>query len=66
VLFTENLRRAHRVAGRLRAGTVWVNCFFVGDLRLPFGGFGDSGIGREGGKHGRELFTEAKAVVIEI
>jgi aminomuconate-semialdehyde/2-hydroxymuconate-6-semialdehyde dehydrogenase len=66
MLFTENLRRAHRVAGRLRAGTVWVNCFFVRDLRAPFGGFGDSGIGREGGKHSREFFTEAKAVVIEL
>jgi aminomuconate-semialdehyde/2-hydroxymuconate-6-semialdehyde dehydrogenase len=66
MVFTENLRRAHRVAGRLRAGTVWVNCFFVRDLRLPFGGFGDSGIGREGGKHSREFFTEAKAVVIEV
>jgi aminomuconate-semialdehyde/2-hydroxymuconate-6-semialdehyde dehydrogenase len=54
------------VAGRLRAGTVWVNCFFVRDLRAPFGGFGDSGIGREGGKHSREFFTEAKAVVIEL
>jgi aminomuconate-semialdehyde/2-hydroxymuconate-6-semialdehyde dehydrogenase len=66
MLFTENVRRAHRVAGRLRAGTVWVNCFFVRDLRLPFGGFGDSGIGREGGKYSREFFTEAKAVVMEL
>jgi aminomuconate-semialdehyde/2-hydroxymuconate-6-semialdehyde dehydrogenase len=66
MLFTENLRRAHRVAARLRAGTVWVNCFFIRDLRLPFGGYGDSGIGREGGKFSREFFTEAKAVVMEI
>ncbi|MGH8929901.1 MAG: aldehyde dehydrogenase [Egibacteraceae bacterium] len=66
MLFTESLRRAHRVAARLRAGTVWVNCFFVRDLRAPFGGFKDSGIGREGGRHSREFFTEAKAVVIEI
>ena len=66
MLFTENVRRAHRVAGRLRAGTVWVNCFFVRDLRSPFGGYGDSGIGREGGKFSREFFTEAKAVVLEL
>jgi aminomuconate-semialdehyde/2-hydroxymuconate-6-semialdehyde dehydrogenase len=65
MLFTENVRRAHRVANRLRAGTVWVNCFFVRDLRLPFGGYGDSGVGREGGRFSREIFTEAKAVVIE-
>ncbi len=49
MLFTENLSRAHRVASRLRAGTVWVNCFFIRDLRTPFGGVGDSGVGREGG-----------------
>ena len=66
MLFTENLRRAHRVSARLRAGTVWVNCFFVRDLRLPFGGYGDSGLGREGGRWSREFFTEAKAVVMEI
>jgi aminomuconate-semialdehyde/2-hydroxymuconate-6-semialdehyde dehydrogenase len=66
MVFTENLRRAHRVAGALRAGTVWVNCFFVRDLRAPFGGYKDSGIGREGGRHSREFFTEAKTVVIEI
>jgi aminomuconate-semialdehyde/2-hydroxymuconate-6-semialdehyde dehydrogenase len=66
MVFTESLRRAHRVAARLRAGTVWVNCFFVRDLRAPFGGYGDSGIGREGGRFSREFFTEAKAVVIEV
>jgi aminomuconate-semialdehyde/2-hydroxymuconate-6-semialdehyde dehydrogenase len=66
MVFTESLRRAHRVAGRLRAGTVWVNCFFVRDLRAPFGGYGDSGIGREGGRFSREFFTEAKAVVMEV
>ena len=65
MLFTENLRRAHRVAAALRAGTVWVNCFFVRDLRAPFGGVGDSGIGREGGRYSREFFTEPKAVVVE-
>jgi aminomuconate-semialdehyde/2-hydroxymuconate-6-semialdehyde dehydrogenase len=66
MLFTENVHRAHRMAGRLRAGTVWVNCFFVRDLRAPFGGVGDSGVGREGGDHSREFMTEPKAVVMEI
>lgn len=66
MLFTENLSRAHRVASKLRAGTVWVNCFFIRDLRAPFGGVGDSGVGREGGNFSREFFTEPKAVVMQI
>jgi len=65
-MFTENLSRAHRVAERLRVGTVWVNCFFIRDLRAPFGGVGSSGIGREGGNFSREFFTEPKAVVMQI
>jgi aminomuconate-semialdehyde/2-hydroxymuconate-6-semialdehyde dehydrogenase len=66
MLFTENVNRAHRVAAALRAGTVWLNCFFIRDLRAPFGGVGDSGIGREGGDFSREFFTEPKAVVMQI
>jgi aminomuconate-semialdehyde/2-hydroxymuconate-6-semialdehyde dehydrogenase len=66
MVFTENLSRAHRVSARLRAGTVWVNCFFIRDLRAPFGGVGDSGVGREGGNFSREFFTEPKAVVMQI
>ncbi|MBB5167275.1 acyl-CoA reductase-like NAD-dependent aldehyde dehydrogenase [Mycobacterium sp. AZCC_0083] len=66
MVFTKNARRPHRVARAVRAGTVWVNCDFVRDLRAPFGGFKDSGIGREGGKHSREFFTEAKTVVMEL
>lgn len=66
MLFTENLHRAHRVSAALRAGTVWVNCFFIRDLRAPFGGAGDSGIGREGGNFSREFFTEPQAVVMQI
>jgi aminomuconate-semialdehyde/2-hydroxymuconate-6-semialdehyde dehydrogenase len=66
MVFTENLSRAHRVAARLRAGTIWTNCFFIRDLRAPFGGFGDSGWGREGGNFSREFFTEPKAVVMQI
>lgn len=66
MVFTENLSRAHRVSSRLRAGMVWVNCFFIRDLRTPFGGVGDSGVGREGGDFSREFFTEPKAVVMQI
>lgn len=66
MIFTENLNRAHRVSAQLTAGTVWVNCFFIRDLRAPFGGVGDSGIGREGGNFSREFFTEPKAVVMQI
>ena len=66
MVFTENLSRAHRVAAKLNAGTVWVNCFFIRDLRLPFGGFGESGVGREGGNFSREFMTEPKAVVMQI
>ena len=66
MVFTENVSRAHRVAARLDAGTVWVNCFFIRDLRAPFGGVGDSGVGREGGNFSREFFTEPKAVIVQI
>lgn len=66
MVFTENLSRAHRVSARLKAGTVWVNCFFIRDLRAPFGGVGESGVGREGGSFSREFFTEPKAVVMQI
>jgi aminomuconate-semialdehyde/2-hydroxymuconate-6-semialdehyde dehydrogenase len=66
MVFTRDLSRAHRVSAALKAGTVWVNCFFVRDLRAPFGGVGDSGIGREGGTFSREFFTEPKAVVMQV
>ncbi len=66
MLFTENLTRGHRVSAALRVGTVWVNCFFIRDLRAPFGGVGNSGVGREGGNFSREFFTEPKAVVMQM
>ncbi|HHY20559.1 MAG TPA: aldehyde dehydrogenase [Bacilli bacterium] len=66
VIWTENLQRAHRVSHKVRAGTIWVNCWFVRDLRAPFGGFKKSGIGREGGKHSLEFFTEAKNICIAL
>lgn len=66
VIWTENLQRAHRVSHKVKAGTIWVNCWFVRDLRAPFGGFKKSGIGREGGKHSLEFFTEAKNICIAL
>lgn len=66
MLFTQNLDRAHRMAARWRAGTVWINTFFERDLRLPFGGEGISGLGREGGQYSRDFFTEPRAVTIRL
>ncbi|BAQ10978.1 betaine-aldehyde dehydrogenase [Bacillus sp. OxB-1] len=66
VVWTENLQRAHRISHAVRAGTIWVNCWFVRDLRAPFGGFKKSGIGREGGHHSLEFFTEAKNICIAL
>lgn len=66
MLFTSNLDRAHRMAARWKAGTVWINTFFERDLRLPFGGEGISGLGREGGQYSREFFTEPRAVTIRL
>ncbi|HYG88794.1 MAG TPA: 2-hydroxymuconic semialdehyde dehydrogenase [Azospirillum sp.] len=65
-VWTENLSRAHRVAGQLEAGIVWVNSWFLRDLRTPFGGAKQSGIGREGGVHGLEFYTELKNVCVKL
>lgn len=65
-VWTENLSRAHRVASRLESGVVWVNCWLLRDLRTPFGGVKDSGIGREGGFEALRFFTEEKNVCIRI
>lgn len=66
VVWTESLTRAHRVSHNVRAGTIWVNCWFVRDLRAPFGGFKKSGVGREGGDFSMEFFTEAKNICIAL
>lgn len=66
VIWTDNLQRALRVSHSVRAGTIWVNCWFVRDLRAPFGGFKKSGIGREGGHHSLEFFTEVKNICIAL
>lgn len=66
MLFTTDLDRAHRMARRWKAGTVWINTFFERDLRLPFGGEGASGLGREGGRYSQDFFTEPRAVTIRL
>jgi aminomuconate-semialdehyde/2-hydroxymuconate-6-semialdehyde dehydrogenase len=63
-LWTRDLARAHRVAERLECGTVWVNCWLLRDLRTPFGGVKQSGVGREGGDEAMRFFTEPKTVCI--
>ena len=62
-LFTGDQDRADRIARQLRAGTVWVDCFFVRDLRAPFGGAGQSGIGREGGTWSFDFYCDVKNTV---
>ena len=63
-VWTQNLSRAHRVAERIHTGTVWVNCWLIRDLRVPFGGMKASGVGREGGTEALRFFTEAKNICI--
>ena len=63
-VWTQNLTRAHRVAERINTGTVWVNCWLLRDLRVPFGGMKQSGVGREGGEEALRFFTEPKNVCI--
>jgi aminomuconate-semialdehyde/2-hydroxymuconate-6-semialdehyde dehydrogenase len=63
MVFTGDQDRAERVSARLVAGTVWVNCFFVRDLRAPFGGAGQSGIGREGGTWSFDFYADVKNTV---
>jgi aminomuconate-semialdehyde/2-hydroxymuconate-6-semialdehyde dehydrogenase len=63
-VWTQNLSRAHRVAEKINTGTVWVNCWLVRDLRVPFGGMKQSGVGREGGEEALRFFTEPKNICI--
>ncbi|MBS1796186.1 MAG: aldehyde dehydrogenase [Acidobacteria bacterium] len=65
-VWTENLSRAHRVAERIESGIVWINCWLLRDLRTPFGGMKQSGVGREGGFEALRFFTEEKNVCIKL
>jgi aminomuconate-semialdehyde/2-hydroxymuconate-6-semialdehyde dehydrogenase len=63
-IWTRDLSRAHRLADRVEAGTVWINCWMLRDLRVPFGGTKASGVGREGGTEALRFFTEPKNVCV--
>jgi phenylacetaldehyde dehydrogenase len=61
-IWTRDIKKAHRLAAQLHAGTVWINCYNIFDAALPFGGYKQSGWGREMGKDSLEMYTEVKAV----
>lgn len=65
-LWTQNLNRAHRVAAEIKSGIVWVNCWLFRDLRTPFGGMKQSGVGREGGWDALRFFTDIKNICIRL
>jgi aminomuconate-semialdehyde/2-hydroxymuconate-6-semialdehyde dehydrogenase len=65
-VWTQNISRAHRIADRVQSGTVWINCWMLRDLRVPFGGMKSSGVGREGGLEALRFFTEPKNVCIKL
>jgi aminomuconate-semialdehyde/2-hydroxymuconate-6-semialdehyde dehydrogenase len=65
-VWTRNLNRAHRFGSELRVGMVWINTWLMRDLRTPFGGMGQSGLGREGGNEAMRFFTEARNVGIAL
>jgi aldehyde dehydrogenase (NAD+) len=64
-VWTRDIKKAHQIADSVRAGTVWVNCYNVLDPRSPFGGFKQSGIGRELGEYGLQQYTEVKSVIMK-
>ena len=65
-IWTNELKRAHRVARQMNVGITWVNCWFLRDLRTPFGGVGLSGIGREGGMHSLNFYSELNNVCVRL
>jgi len=65
-VWTQNLGTAHRMSAALEAGIIWVNTWFLRDLRTPFGGMKNSGIGREGGVHSLEFYSELKNICIKL
>ena len=65
-IWTTNLKRGHRVAQQMNVGITWVNCWFLRDLRTPFGGAGLSGIGREGGMHSLNFYSEVNNICIRL
>jgi aminomuconate-semialdehyde/2-hydroxymuconate-6-semialdehyde dehydrogenase len=65
-IWTQDISKANRVAAKIEAGIIWINCWLLRDLRTPFGGIKNSGTGREGGWEALRFFTESKNVCVEI
>jgi phenylacetaldehyde dehydrogenase len=65
-VWTRDVTKAHRIAHALRAGTVWINCYNVFDAGLPFGGYKQSGWGREMGREVFDLYTQVKSVCLKM
>ena len=65
-IFTQDISKGHRTAAKVNSGIVWINTWMMRDLRIPFGGMKDSGVGREGGFKSLEFFTEPKNVCLKI
>src|SRR5580700_2296813 len=65
-VWTTNLKRGHTIAQQLNVGITWVNCWFLRDLRTPFGGVGLSGIGREGGVHSLNFYSELNNICVRL
>ena len=63
-IWSENIKRCHRLASRVQSGVIWINCWLLRDLRTPFGGMKQSGVGREGGFEALKFFTEPKNVCV--
>ena len=65
-IWTKDVSKAHRMARAMKAGTVWINCYNIFDAALPFGGYKQSGWGREMGREALELYTEVKSVCLKM
>jgi acyl-CoA reductase-like NAD-dependent aldehyde dehydrogenase len=65
-IWTRDIKKAHRVASALKAGAVWINCYNIYDAASPFGGYKESGFGREMGRHNLDLFTQIKSVWVDL
>ena len=65
-VFTQDICKGHRVAGAIESGVVWINTWLLRDLRIPFGGMKNSGVGREGGFKSLQFFTEEKNVCLKL
>lgn len=65
-IYTQNISKAHKLAAQVQSATVWINAWLKRDLRVPFGGLKQSGIGREGGDHSIDFYTEQKTICVNL